>query len=473
MNIKNEEFCGKFEALILFISILFIIGISILKFEAAPQAPILFSIILLLGFGLAKKVPWSYMENGIKKMVETGLIPIFIFILIGGLIGILIASGTISTLIYFGFKLISAKYFLASVFIISAIVGTSIGSAFTTAATVGVAFLAIGEVLGFNLAIVAGAVVSGAFFGDKMSPLSDTTNLAATVGKVDLFVHIKNMMWTTIPAFLIALTFYFFLGGKHDEMSMEKINEFTATLSQVSTIHWATLIPIIIMIVLSIKKVPAILTLLTAILSGIIVLFIFEPQTTFSQLMSIIQDGYQIETKNEEINSLLNRGGIQSMMWSVSLILLTLAMGGLLATLGVIEQLMLAAGKFIQTTGKLIFSTALSAIGINVLVGEQYLSIILTGSAFSKKFENMNIATKNLSRVLEDAGTVINPLIPYGISGVFLTTVLGVDTLSYLPFAIFCWLCPILTVIYGFTGIGIFKHNADDTASPLTESKIS
>ncbi|MDF0725833.1 Na+/H+ antiporter NhaC [Cytobacillus sp. S13-E01] len=449
------------EAFLLTFVVLTMIGVAIIKFDAPPQVPIFFSIILLIGFGLFKKISWSSMEQGIRNSVSSGIIPIIIFLLIGILISVWIESGTIPTLIVIGFQFVSEEYLLLSAFVITAIVGTSIGSAFTTASTVGVAFMAIGQAMGINPAWIAGAIVSGSYFGDKMSPLSDTTNLAPTVCKVDLFEHIRNMLWTTIPAFLISVVFYFLLGNRIDEVKLNRNSfSFVTELDQVAVVHWFALLPMIVMIFFAIRKTPAIPTILSGIVTGIIMIYLFQPQTSIEYLMNIIQNGSTVNTDNEQMAALLNRGGIQSMMWSVSLILLTLTMGGLLSILGIIERLVESMRNFVATTGRLVLSSALTAIGINIVIGEQYMSIILTGNAFVQTYEKLGLKRKTLSRVLEDAGTVVNPLIPYGISGVFLTSVLGVNTIDYLWFAVFCLLCPVLTIIYGFTGIGIEKEKS-------------
>ncbi|MCH1627542.1 Na+/H+ antiporter NhaC [Fredinandcohnia quinoae] len=448
----------RIEALCLTILLLLIIGMSIIYFQTPPHGPIFICLTILILFSYIKKFPWKETEKGIIEGIRYGIIPIIIFILIGILISVWVASGTIPTLIAYGFKIISKDYFLITVFVLTAIVGTSIGSAFTTAATLGVAFIGIGGVFGFPLPLIAGAVISGAFFGDKMSPLSDTTNLASAVAKVDLFEHIRHMMWTTIPAFFITLIIYWILGARFEIEELSNMNGFLMDLQNNTFIHWVTLLPIVILFVLAFIRFSAIPTLLLGILSGIILIILFQPGISVSELFSIIQDGYKIDTGNEQLNSLLNRGGIQSMMWSVSLILLSLSMGGLLTKLGVIAKLLEMMESLLVTTGRLIATTTVSALSINVLLGEQYLSIILSGNVFSKKYDQLGVNRKNLSRSLEDGGTLINPLIPWGVSGVFLTSVLGVATLDYLPYAFFCLICPVISIVFGFAGIGLAKE---------------
>lgn len=448
---------NRLEALCLTALLLFVIGVSIIYFQVPPHGPIFICLTILILFSYIKRYPWKETEKGMIEGIQYGIIPIIIFILIGILISVWVASGTIPTLIAYGFKFVSKDYFLITVFVMTAIVGTSIGSAFTTAATLGVAFIGIGGVFGFPLPLIAGAVISGAFFGDKMSPLSDTTNLSSAVAGVDLFEHIRHMMWTTIPAFMITLIIYGILGMKFKLSDLTNMDGFLIDLQNNTIIHWSTLIPIVLLFLLAILRFPAIPTILVGIISGIILVFLFQPDVSFANMYAIMLDGYKIDTGNEQLNSLLNRGGIQSMMGAVSLILLSLSMGGLLTKLGVIATLLEMMESLLVTTGRLIATTTLTALSINILLGEQYLSIILSGNVFQKKYDQLSVNRKNLSRSLEDGGTLINPLIPWGVSGVFLTSVLGVATLDYLPYAFFCLICPVISIVFGYTGIGLAK----------------
>ncbi|WP_369902731.1 Na+/H+ antiporter NhaC [Bacillus manliponensis] len=443
----------KLESILLTVIIFFFIGFSVIKLEVGPHIPILFGIVILIAFGFIKRIPWSTLESGMRSSISAGIPSIFIFLLVGALISVWIAAGTIPTLMVYGFDLVSPQFFIPTAFIVCAIVGTSIGSAFTTAATVGLAFMGMGSALGYDPALIAGAIISGAFFGDKMSPLSDTTNLAPAVAQVDMFEHIRNMLWTTVPAFIVALIAFFILGSNNG--GEIELASFTKTLEENATISIFTLLPVLLLFILAFKKVPAVPTLLAGIVAGIILLFIFNPSTSVSELIKIMQDGYVSETGVESVDRLLSRGGLQSMLMSIALIFLALCMGGILQGMGIITQLMNMIANFVKTSTRLILSTATTAIGVNFLLGEQYLSIVLTGQAFANKYDEVGLERKNLSRVLEDAGTVVNPLVPWGVSGVFLATVLNVPTIEYVPYAIFCLVCPIITVIVGFTGFGL------------------
>lgn len=439
------------EALILALLIVGIISVSIIKFSAAPQIPILLSIFLLIIFGFIKKVPFKDLEDGMVNGAKSGLSAIFLFFLIGLLIATWIISGTIPTLVFAGFQIVTSHFFYAIVFVITAIVGMAIGSSLTTSATLGVAFIGIASALDASLAITAGAIVSGAFFGDKMSPLSDTTNIASTIMKVDLFEHIRNMAWTTVPAFIISFIVYAFLSPSTTDADFNRLAGFREGLMATHFVHWYSLLPVIMLAIFAFKKVSAFITLTCNSIFAVILSF-FHFHTTGGQLFQILFNGYVSSTGNKAIDSLLTRGGLNSMMFTVSLVILALSMGGLTFALGIIPVLLKSLDNVLNKVGTVVMAAAFTAIGVNIFIGEQYLSIILTGESFQQAFKSLELANKNLSRVLEDAGTVVNPLVPWSVCGVFLTNVLGVDTLHYLPFAFFCLLSPILTILFGFTG---------------------
>lgn len=439
------------EAVALVGLVVALISISIIGFEAAPHLPILLSILLLICYGLIKKVPYRELERGLTEGAGAGMSAVFLFFFIGVLISSWIMSGTIPTLIYAGFNLVTPLFFFAIVFIITSIIGLSIGSSLTTVATVGVAFIGIASALDLSLAITAGAIVSGAFFGDKMSPLSDTTNLASSIVGVDLFEHIRNMGWTTIPAFVLTLIFFGLLSPNVTLADTATINLFKEGLLETGLIHWYALIPLVVLIVSTLAKVPALMTLAISSIAAIAI-SLFHQAYRLSDMLGILFGGYVSKTGVEQIDRLLSRGGMESMFFTIALVLLALSMGGLLFKLGIVQCLLEKVESLLKKVSSVIAASALTAIGINILIGEQYLSILLTGQAFQGHYEKLGLAGKNLSRVMEDAGTVVNPLVPWSVCGIFIASVLGVSTLAYLPFAFFCLLSPILTVLFGITG---------------------
>ena len=445
-----------FEALTLIFIIVAIIFTSIVKLGTSPHLPIFISIIVLIIFGLMKRIPFRDLEQGMLDGAKSGIGAIYIFFLIGILISSWIVSGTIPTILYGGLMVVTATFFYAIVFIITAIVGTSIGSSLTTVATVGIAFMTIGQAVDASLAITAGAIVSGAFFGDKMSPLSDTTNLAATIAGIDLFEHIKNMCWTTIPAFIISCILFAILSPSIADIDTTMVNNYKQTLVNLNIVHLYAVIPLVALIVCTILKVPTFLTLIISSFTALL-LAPLHMSLSAAQYINVLYSGFVSTSGNEVIDSLLTRGGMSSMYFTVALVILSLSLGGLLFVLGIIERLLNAVEALLQSIGAAVTGAALTAISINTLIGEQYLSILLTGETFKAKFAELNLHPKNLARVTEDAGTVINPLVPWSVCGLFIANMLNVDVLTYLPFAFFCLLSPILTVLFGWLGITMTK----------------
>jgi Na+:H+ antiporter, NhaC family len=446
--------------------LLLLAGISfgMMKLELTPHIPVIMGILALIVYGLLKKIKMADLEKSMVEGAKAGLGAVMIFFFIGMLISSWIAAGTIPTLIFLSFDLVTGKWFYAIVFIITSVVGMSIGSSLTTSAVIGVAFITVSETLGFSLAITAGAVISGAFLGDKMSPLSDTTVLASSTVKVDLFEHIKNMSWTTIPAFFISFILFGILSPELNSADFTQLANLQRTLVKMNLVHWYSLIPLAIMVVLAVKKFSSILTLAAGTLTAMAISMIIAPMQEWGELSGILYSGYVSDSGNAQLDSLLSRGGMESMFFSITLVVLALSMGGLLFKLGVLPALLQGLAGSLEKGPILIGSATISALGINLLIGEQYLSILLTGNTFAGHFEKAGLHPKNLSRVLEDAGTVTNPLVPWSVCGVFLSSVLGVGTMEYVPFAFFCLLSPLLTLTAGFTGFSITKINKNAVA---------
>ena len=445
------------EAVLVLLVIFASISVGIIALGMVPHLPIIFAIIFLMLYGKIKGLPVNELEKGLIQGASSGLGAVYIFFFIGMLISSWMASGTIPSLMYYGFHLFSDLPLYFSVFVVTSIVGIGIGSAFTTAATIGVAFIGMATALDASLAVTAGAIVSGAFLGDKMSPLSETTNLASETVGVPLFEHIKNMMWTTVPAFIITAIVFVVLSPERGQNTKD-IETFLQALKEYSHIGWAAFIPFVLVAVLAMMKVSAIPTLSAGIVSSVVIAFIQDRSITFPGMADILFSGFVMDSDVEELNAVLSGGGIESMMFSISLVLLALGMGGLLFLLGIIPTILQAVEALLTSAVRLVSATALTAIGLNFFVGEQYLSILITGKAFEGQYTKLGYNKKTLSRALEDTGTVINPLVPWGVAGVFIAGVLGVPTLDYVPFALFCLLSPVLTILSGVTQIGLSKQ---------------
>ena len=433
------------------------IAIGVVGLKLSPNITILAAIGMIMLYAVVKRYPTEWLHEGIINGIKPGIIPIFIFILVGALIAVWIQAGIIPILMVIGFKLISVKWFVPSVFVVCAIVGSAVGSAFTVMSTIGIAFFGIGTTLGINPALVVGSIVSGAVFGDKMSPLSESTNLAAAIVDADLFKHIKHMMWSTVPAFVVSFFLFMVLGHTNRETSLTAIREVTDILEANFTISFWSLIPLFLMLLCAWKKVPAILTILLNIAVAVGMIFIQNPQTSLSSLATVIESGFVATTGNQQIDSLLSRGGIESMMPTVSLIILTLSLGGLLIEFGLISTVMDVVSKKMTNTPKLIFTTLMTSIGVNLFIGEQFLSVILPGNAFKETYQKAGFDPTVLGRTLEDGGTVINYLVPWGIAGSFVASTFGIPTLTYLPFVFFSLLSPVFSMVSAFTGLGIEK----------------
>ncbi|HLS10098.1 Na+/H+ antiporter NhaC [Lentibacillus sp.] len=435
------------ESIVFLVLTIGLISYFLIGLGTAPHIPILIAVLLGVTYGLIRRISFKDLEEGMIAGARSGMAAVFLFVLIGILISSWIISGTIPVLISTGFTFIGGTWFYAIVFAVTAIIGVSLGSSLTTTATIGVAFIGMGSAMDASMAITAGAIVSGAFFGDKMSPLSDTTNIASTIVQVDLFDHIKHMSLTTIPAFLISFILFAIL-SPGEAIAVKNLDAYMSGLEATGLISWTSWIPLIILVLATIFRVPAFIslalssvaaTLLAGMTSGL----------PWSDIWGIWFNGYTASTGFEPVNNLLTKGGINSMLFTISLVILALGFGGLLFVTGIIPSILSSFQEKLQKVRAIIVSTAGTAIGVNVLIGEQYLSVMLTGETFKGIYQKGGLSNKVLSRTLEDAGTVINPLVPWSVCGVFIADVLGVSVLTYLPFSFFCLLSPIITMIFG------------------------
>lgn len=435
------------KSMFLIFFILALLFVSIFLLKAEPHIPLLATTVgtatLLRLFGFS----WKKIESAIIQGIQTAIMPILILSLIGILIAVWMMSGTVPTILYYGMDYIEPNYFAVSALYVTIIVSMFTGSSFTTVSTVGVALMGIALTTGISPTLAAGAVVCGACFGDKMSPLSDTTNFAPAVTGISLFTHIRNMMYTTVPA-LILTTIFFLLVPQSNNIDLSSIYPIKVALDQGFQIHWLTLISPLAVIVCSFKRIPILPTLVVGIVTGLLVTALVQQQTAIDVWFSAMQNGYKSSIANETVASIVNRGGLQSMMGSVSLILIALSLGGLLQHCGVIEAFFRSIIQPLKRKSSIVMMTGASSIAVNGMTGEQYLSILLPGQMFKDEYTRRNIPAKTLSRTLEDCGTLVNPLIPWGVSGVFFATTLGVPVIEYAAFATFLWLCPLFTFAY-------------------------
>ena len=409
------------------------------------------TVLLMLG-----GTKWSTIEEGIMHGCKIATIPMLILMFIGMLIPALIASGTIPALIYYGLQIINPSMFLLTTALICAIASVCTGSSYTTGGTFGVAFMGISIGLGIPPALTAGAIISGAVIGDKISPLSDSTNLAAGVTETNLFSHIKSMLYTTIPAFVISLVIYAILGMRYNASSIDTtaVDAILTGISQnfkvTPSYALISLIPLIAIVIMAVKKVSALMAMVIASIIAMLLAVITQGYGII-EMMSFMNYGFTIDTGVADVNKLLNRGGIQAMMWTVSLGYLGLSYGGILEKTAVMEALLNKMNALTRNARNLIITHVFSSIIVNLISASQYVSIIIPGRMYLPAYKKLGIRNDVASRTCEDSGTVVSPLVPWGLCGVFFTGTLGVPTLEYLPYAFLCYITPIVAIIYALT----------------------
>lgn len=454
-NIRNMTILKALLSLLFLV--LFLIA-TLQLWGGSPHLALIAGTIFAALMGLLAGYTWTEMEEGILETIKMGMQACLILMIIGCIIGTWILAGIVPTMIYYGLKLIAPSVFLVASCLIAGIVALATGSSWTTAGTVGIALIGVGSGLGINPAMTAGAIVSGAYFGDKMSPLSDTTNLAPAMAGTDLFTHIKHMVYTTTPALIISLILYAILGLKYagQDLDQSAINVILDGLKNGFTISPLLLIPPILVIVIVILKVPAIPGLIAGVILGGIFAFIFQG-ANMTDIIASAHHGYVSTTGVVEIDELLSRGGLDSMLNTISLILCALSFGGVMEKTRQLHVIAEKLMSFAKSTGSLVLCTVLTCIFTNLLTGDQYLSLVLPGRMYKDLYAEKGLDPRNLSRALEDSGTVTSALVPWNTCGATMTTFLGVSPIQYGMYAFLNLLCPLISIFYGYTGITIKK----------------
>jgi NhaC family Na+:H+ antiporter len=419
-----------------------------------------------------QKIPYKTIEDGMIEAIGLSLQAVIILLVVGSLIGLWIVSGIVPTMIFYGLKLINPTIFLPVCTIVCCLVSLSTGSSWSTSGTVGVALIAIGQTLGLPLGLVAGAVISGAYFGDKMSPLSDTTNLAPAMAGTDLFSHVRHMVYTSGPAIILTIIIFavigvFYTPNADIDSNIVVVMDLMKSKFFISPILF--ILPVLV-IVLVFKKVPALPALFVGCLLGVVIALIFQRPllaslsegnlgftSMYKLFFNVAFEGVKLSTNNEMIDSLLSRGGMKGMMNTIWLIITAMIFGGALEKTKMLETIAMTLLKKVQSVAGLIAATLGSCIFVNISASDQYLSIVVPGRMFRKAYDDKGLDPKNLSRALEDAGTVTSVLVPWNTCGAYTSSVLGVATLTYLPFCFFNLLSPIISLILGITGWTIVK----------------
>lgn len=439
-------------------------------------------IILILSAAVAGLValklnmPWSAMQNGIVKSISSAMASIIILLLIGSLAGTWLLSGIVPAMIYYGLQILNPTIFLVAACIVCSVVSIATGSSWTTAATVGIALIGIGKALGLHEGMVAGAVLSGAYFGDKMSPLSDTTNLAPAMAGTDLFTHIRYMAYTTVPSITIALIVFLILGfttGANGDVNQTQ-EILTAISSKFNVSGWLFLVPVVV-VFLIVKKMPAIPAILIGALLGAGFALIFQPdiivavsdwegtrgEQTFVGIMKSLYGDIAIVTGNEIVDDLLTSGGMYGMLNTVWLILSAMIFGGIMEASGMLKRIAEGVISGINSIGSLVASTVGTCVFFNITASDQYLAIVVPGRMYADIYKDKGLAPENLSRTLEDSGTVTSVLVPWNTCGAYHSNVLGVSTFAYAPFAIFNYISPLMTIAFAYFKIKIRMRNEE------------
>ncbi len=394
---------------------------------------------------------WKLIEDAIGNAGKIVTHPTIILLLVGGVVSTWIASGTIPSIIYWGLQIINPSFFVVSAFILCAVISIMTGSSLSSVGTVGIALIVMTNVLEINPALTAGAIISGAYLGDKMSPLSDTTNLSAAVAEADLFDHIKAMLYTSVPAVVICLILYtvFGFGNAAESVSNEQLDNIFKILGENYNINILTLIPPVLVLIMAIKRVPAIIAMMISIITASLIA-IFVQGVPALDLTAIIFGGYTADLGDDFINTLLSRGGISSMFWTAIVGILAVTFGDILEKGGVFDSLVLKLMNVTKTVGGLTAVTTISCVAVNILTGEQYMSILLPGKMFQKQYKDKKLLPQVLSRTLEGGGTVTAPLVPWNLGGLNCTRLLGISTYQYLPYCFLGFTLPLINILFGF-----------------------
>ena len=477
---QQFEYPGKikpslFQAFIPLIVLIILLSLNVWFFgdttlDGSNQIALLLAAMTGSIISLRLGVSWAKIRTRIVKTIGSSMPSILILLLIGALSGTWLLSGVVPALIYYGLDILHPSIFLFAAVVISSLVSLATGSSWSTIATIGVALLGIGVAMGISKPVIAGAIISGAYFGDKMSPLSDTTNLAPAMAGTDLFTHVKYMIYTTWPTMTITLIIFLIIGFTYD------FNEVTASSDVVQLAIKNTfnlnpllfLVPVILIIII-IKKVPPIPSLMIGTLLGVIAAIIFQPhiieqiagvegsyaKLSYISSMKAMFGDIQIATGDKVIDDLFHTSGMSGMLLTIWLILSAMTFGGVMESSGLLMRITEEIVKFAKSTGSLVASTAATCIFFNITASDQYISIVVPGRMYADTYKKMNLKPEVLSRTLEDSGTVTSVLVPWNTGGATQSRVLGVSTLEYLPFAFFNYLSPLMTIFFAYANIKI------------------
>ena len=450
-------------ALVPIVSMGLLLGIGYGIYQIRPQVLLIAAAFLTGCLGVALKFRWEDMQKGIVESINKAMPAILIMLCVGVLIGSWMASGTIPMIIYYGLKLISPQFFLVTACFVCSVTALAAGTSWGTIGTVGVAFMGIAMGLGIPLGLAAGAIVAGAYFGDKMSPFSDIPNLSAVTAGANLFDHIKHMIWSAVPGWLLSLAVYFFLGLRYRSgtISSETMNLILETIRKSFRFNVLLLLPLIIVFYLAFTKRPTIPGMLFSSLVAVVLAIVFQKESIV-RIAQALNSGYPAATGVEAVDRLLSRGGLMSMMETQLVAFTAFSFGGIMQKTGMLSVILDRIMTVARRVGSLIAVTIGSCVVTAFVTGSSYLSVIIPGELFGPVFKKKNLAAKNLSRIIDECGGIIVPLIPWSMAGVYITGALGVPVLEYVPWAIGNWAAVIILTVFGYSGFTMAPRVRED-----------
>ena len=448
------------------------------------QVALMLSMMIAGLIGLKNGHKWAEMGKAAVDGISQAMGAIFILLGVGALIGTWTMAGTIATIVHYGVQFLDPNWYYLACAVICGVLALSIGSAWTVAGTLGVGLIGIANLLGVSPEITAGAVISGAYFGDKMSPLSETTNLAPAVAGSDLFTHIKNMLWTTLPSILIALVIFAVIGLRGVFSAPLDLTVVLEAIESIFNVGLLTLIPLLVVLIMSLRRIAAFSTILVGALVGGLMAVILQPEVVLAfvddpglstpvamvkGIWSAMATGFVVESPYEGLNVLFSRGGMASMLETVWLIISAMAFGGVMEATGLLVRLIQPVLKAAKTDRSLLVATGLTSIGINIVAGDQYMAIVLPGRMYRDIYNEKGIAPETLSRQIEDTGTITSPLIPWNSCGAYMSATLGIATFAYLPYCFFNLINVAISLIYAVIGFQIKRIKPEEVVQAPPE----
>ena len=462
MKVREKKEVKIIHAVIVFAILIIAMSCSIILFDAGVHISMFIGVCASAVMALYLGFDWKFIERSMVEGITNALSSLIILIVVGILIGVWILSGVVPSMIYYGMKLLSPSVFLMAAVLICSITSLATGTSWGTVGTMGLALIGIAIGLGIPAPLAAGAIISGAYFGDKMSPLSDTTNLAPAMAGTDVFTHVKFMAFPTGIAYVITLIIFGVLGTRYGSgggMNLNAVEEMSEGILSIFQVNPLLLLPPVIVILAVAKKVPAIPGITIGIFAGVIMGFIFQKGITNGDVMVAGMEGYTCESGIESLDSLLSTGGIQNMMFSISLTMIAMMFGGIMEKTGMLAVVVEKIVRIAKKPASLVTTTEITCLLSNIVMPEQYISIVIPGRMYADTYREMGLHPKTLSNALESSGTITSVLVPWNTCAVYVTGVLGVTTAQYLPYCYFNLIMPFVTIILAFAGITIAKQD--------------